>query len=576
MTKSNLYENPDYMQMFSDELVDLIANEQRPGRSTRRSLEYIVGELRQQIQEKIDWARETLQRSDRIIWYLRFYRMAVMCGVHLQPRDSGFRAVKSDCTAAVRRYNRKTRGTPLPDDFSIWLASTPLTSAVHYNSGVPRGYRGGQAGDVVAIDFQLGHFLALDIRPINDIVFDWQTPDELLTQMAETEESWKERFTGLIPIADASDYDVLKDFGDGFVWFDTHERQVYDQCFETTGHCSTCFREDETAWVLRESVEVDGELFWRPVLQFCINEEGWLGEMKGSANAKPAERYHKYIIPLLFSDKVAGINGGGYLSETNFSINDLPEEWREKAASNKPFLFTIQESLERFGDSVDFDGRVEFLERRSWGGKEEFDESVDGDLILATYTVEDALNQFGSSGSSNDYDYATAIVDGCGEVDPGAVEDAVAALSGELAERMVGWEDNPDKDAAAHQAYREGFVEGVEKGLQEAVEDAFTSDRTSQIHVISDTDDAYINVTVFWSYGDTSGWDSEVELRTGKTDLLWDLVRSNFDFGSGRLELEEAEAPEVDLDFNPEDAFDQDIFEDVLAQELPEEDDEDY
>ena len=65
-----------------------------------------------------------------------------------------------------------------------------------------------------------------------------------------------------------------------------------------------------------------------------------LGEMKGRGNDKPAAKYHRHIISLLESDIVKGIQGGGYMPENNFSMNDLKPEEADALMEKKPTLAT--------------------------------------------------------------------------------------------------------------------------------------------------------------------------------------------------------------------------------------------
>lgn len=72
---------------------------------------------------------------------------------------------------------------------------------------------------------------------------------------------------------------------------------------------------------------------------------GSLGEMKAVGNQKPHESLHPCIMKLLLSDYVAGIKGGGYLQDNNFSIFDLNNQNLQIIQDQKPNLITDQISV---------------------------------------------------------------------------------------------------------------------------------------------------------------------------------------------------------------------------------------
>ena len=81
-------------------------------------------------------------------------------------------------------------------------------------------------------------------------------------------------------------------------------------------------------------MNVDGDIYYKPHLTFIFNN-GFLGEMKGRANDKPADRYHDYIVALLKLPIVEGVIGGGYEPENNFELDDLSEEHLEEIREAK-------------------------------------------------------------------------------------------------------------------------------------------------------------------------------------------------------------------------------------------------
>jgi hypothetical protein len=87
----------------------------------------------------------------------------------------------------------------------------------------------------------------------------------------------------------------------------------------------------------------------KPHLTFILDDDGYLGEMKGRANEKPNSKYHPYIVDLLKQDFIKGIKGGGYAPDKNFKLKDLPDEQRNELIKLKPELGGIEAIYSRKG-----------------------------------------------------------------------------------------------------------------------------------------------------------------------------------------------------------------------------------
>jgi len=103
------------------------------------------------------------------------------------------------------------------------------------------------------------------------------------------------------------------------------------------GHCGNTGSPSDGETILSLRKHVEGDL-WSPHLTFILDRDGWLGEMKGRANDKPAERYHRMIIALLKNPKVVGIKGGGHAPEANFALDDLSYSEEKELVAAKPGL----------------------------------------------------------------------------------------------------------------------------------------------------------------------------------------------------------------------------------------------
>jgi len=122
---------------------------------------------------------------------------------------------------------------------------------------------------------------------------------------------------------------VLIDFGD-MAWYDLGKGSCEDEA-ESMGHCGNTPSEKpgDRVFSLRTKVNVGGDTYFKPHLTFIFNN-GFLGEMKGRGNDKPAPRYHKHIFELLKLPIIEGIVGGGYEPENNFELDDLSDDMLKK------------------------------------------------------------------------------------------------------------------------------------------------------------------------------------------------------------------------------------------------------
>jgi hypothetical protein len=132
------------------------------------------------------------------------------------------------------------------------------------------------------------------------------------------------------------------DFGDGWAWFDLG-RPTCGKEGAAMGHCGNSGdpHPDDRILSLRKIVKVGDKTFHEPALTF-INNHGWLGEMKGRANSKPAESYHKRIVELLKHPDIKGMVGAGYMPENNFHFDDLSPEHKNQVRMSNPNLVDLR------------------------------------------------------------------------------------------------------------------------------------------------------------------------------------------------------------------------------------------
>ena len=368
-----LLENPNYYRDFFDSNIF--------GHYLREHAA-VGSDLVPDIKASIVWAREVLQRSDRIVWFLRLFRIAL--AKYLQDFELA--------REFVRQYNRKTRGAPIEslkgtDLAPVWRAREETSSSLGLRPDIPFKIRR-VYGAVEGLDLEyvaeghwtsltgaLEHYAAMGMLG-DEVEFGWKLPEEFIGELSVAEREAAVATSRKIPVSRAGDYEEVIDFGDGYKWFYIDEyfapdeieiNQELEVMFHAgesasrtvSGHCATCDKYHQRALVLRKFVRSDKGNYWRPVLFFCLDPgTGFLGETKGLNNGIPDPRYHKYIIPLLEHSLVKGNAGGGYMPESNWLVTNLrsthPMELAALVAA-KPDLLTLTEKIKIRGYVSDED-----------------------------------------------------------------------------------------------------------------------------------------------------------------------------------------------------------------------------
>lgn len=348
MKIEQLTEAVNYDQMFSDDFITIMsyAYHGKTDDMLQKILKYNIKEVKQ-----------TLKKNDRIVWALRANKLFVIRGAlynYNVNNDELLELINSE----LLKYNKK--------------AKTKI-SLNYIKHGLP---------NIGFSEFlvKLEHFLSLPIPKIQNYVFGWELPDEILELFEELEDEWKAKIKELIP--DKGEKVFLK-YDEVYTWFDLERAYCGDES-EAMGHCGNQpARGDtnQTILSLRQKVVVDKEVYWRPVLTFIYHKsEMSLGEMKGRGNKKPAEKYHPQIIKLLKDERIRSIHGGGYLPENNFSLMDLDEAEREDLINNEhidkeslPIL-----TLYDMGEDI-----IDLIKER--GSRYNFDLDSDDEYVIDDY-----------------------------------------------------------------------------------------------------------------------------------------------------------------------------------------------
>jgi hypothetical protein len=285
---------------------------------------------RETSKHSIKLAKELLRKNDRIAWYLKWVRLDMLNELVGAPGFNG----------QLSKQHPEIADT-LKDLRSKIMHKMGWTDMFN----IPRAHW---------IHAQLTHFMGIvhNVPAIQNHVFRSEKPAELFDIFREHEKKWAVDAKGTVDIRE-DDHEIIK-LDQGSWWL--LNRSSCPSEADAMGHCGNAGGYKNHRILSFRSLQPNNR--WKPHLTFIIDEDGYLGETKGRANEKPAERYHPYIIKLLEHKMVKGISGGGYQPENNFALSDLPEQERERLIQAKPDLGTLKDMLRARGPSKEVLDRV--------------------------------------------------------------------------------------------------------------------------------------------------------------------------------------------------------------------------
>jgi hypothetical protein len=201
-----------------------------------------------------------------------------------------------------------------------------------------------------SISTSIQHWLSLPIPKLQTYLKN-VSPNEQWYVVARTvdemENEWKQSAGQWIDVTDDIKKGNIKEFINfgNIGWF-TLMTPYCEKEGKAMGHCGNkgAFAHTDTVLSLREmKKQKDGILLAKPYLTFILQSGEFLGEMKGRGNQKPQEKYHPYILSLLTHKEngkylIKDIEGGGYLPEKNFDIEDFSYENLVKLTNERPYM----------------------------------------------------------------------------------------------------------------------------------------------------------------------------------------------------------------------------------------------
>lgn len=285
----------------------------------------------------IQVAKNTLKKNDKIVWFLKLIRLAMAADIY---NKTNFGEIASRGHDDVANNNLNVL------DAFINKAKSEL-SMTHVNNA-----RIFTLANLIHMSESLAHYFSLPIPEIQNTVFTNQNPSELLGKFSELEREWKDKQNQILKHTpeEESMMDTIIKFPDGKMWVNLNRPHCSAEG-KAMGHCGNTAspQNGDNVLSLREPIKQGNEIKWRPLLTFILHKNGFLGEMKGRGNQKPAPQYHNEVIELLKLPIIKGIQGGGYAPERNFAITDLSDKEQDALVEFKPGLGSIAYQFKRFG-----------------------------------------------------------------------------------------------------------------------------------------------------------------------------------------------------------------------------------
>jgi hypothetical protein len=227
------------------------------------------------INSNLNWARTSLKKADRIIWYMKIVKAKI---------DNNLPAV---------------------------IGNYPFRTFQSFQN-------------------DLEHFYGMQSTKIQNYQFQNQNIGQVMGDFVNFEREFQASDKAPVKVQ-TGDKEIIK-FPDGSGWWFLDRAFCPDEG-RSGGHCGNIDghrNPDQRILSYRKNSQV--------ILTFILHSDGNLGEMKGRSNTKPSTQYHQQIMSLLLNPLIKGINGGGYKPENNFEITDLSKENYKILQDKKPEL----------------------------------------------------------------------------------------------------------------------------------------------------------------------------------------------------------------------------------------------
>lgn len=255
--------------------------------------------------------RTVLKRNDRIVWWLKWYRL-------------------TDTYYVIDRILKRSGNEDRAAESKQVFQKITKTNYDTVDRGQVNRFRMSFENK-----FSMEHIAyQLTIPTIDQLVWDVNTPPvHLSSTLAQLEEEYNSKRSQLVTPKPGDK--IILNYGKS-AWVMLDRGACSDEA-AAMGHCGNAPSERLGDRILSfRTLMPDGRQ--KPHLTFILHKNGFLGEMKGRANEKPNSKYHKYIVDLLKQDFIKGIVGGGYEPEKNFALWDLPPAQAIEVLTARPEL----------------------------------------------------------------------------------------------------------------------------------------------------------------------------------------------------------------------------------------------
>lgn len=348
--------------------------------------------LKPDVKREIDWAKSTLRKSDRIVWYLRWVRLWFEYSLVFS-QLAGF-------TESEDKAKKEQAKTILDKDIAAYNGKSPKTKITTEDTG---------NFTIRDLKRKLEHYFSLEGPEIEGFQLGYETPDQAFEQLEAAEDVIKERVQAegrKIPEESMETEDVpFIKFGDGWVWW-LLPRAYCPEEARAMGHCGNQPRSHTSDRILslREPLTKGGKKYWVPHLTFVIDEKGFLGEMKGRGNDKPVKKYHPYIITILKDERIKGTKGATWYAENNFKLKDLTEEERQEIYDANPSFGGLSKKWKEYGINETI---IEEIAERLNIDSEKFRPDWDAFVVRQWTSVKDCVSSIGEGDADEAAEWAS-------------------------------------------------------------------------------------------------------------------------------------------------------------------------
>lgn len=360
------------------------------------------------------------------------------------------------------------------------------------------------------------HYQEMNIPAITNTELVFQSPADLFSNFSDLEHAWIEKQKRIMHVNpyDENELSEIIYEKDGLYVFNTHTFYSPEEA-KAMGHCGNQYGDESQRLLsVRSKLDDEGKV-WKPhatiILNDCIfNRDGTIkssrtGEIKGFANEAPKEKYHDFIGEFfLASPYIKGMDGGGYLPESNLQFTDFSKELQTNLLEDEPnFIRSIEKLIIAEGKvtpelvqqfKYDYGLEDKFV-IREFDNLKEYAETFDLS-DLEQYSEEDAFfDMYFDAGSSECEDLLEEVFDKhpdvIGKIQAWAIENGFEESSYELdSSGIASWaqEGYNELHNALSNSVSDGYRYGTEAEAYKAMDACLNAHRETTGFEITDED----------------------------------------------------------------------------------------